>query len=258
MMVRAMTPADDFTPAGYRTLLDNLRERGYSAVDYPDVVADARHVVLRHDVDMSLDAAVALGAIEAALGMASTYFILLRSPLYNAWAEQDRIGALIDQGHRIGLHLDASLYAPDALDAAAAAEAGVLETIVGRPVAMISFHRPAKALLRQDRPLAGRPHAYQPRWFNAIGYCSDSRGLWAYGHPLEHKAVAEGRAIQLLTHPIWWRDDRRESVQLRLDRLAAERHDAFRHVLDANCEPFDHSRASCIMTPAANLEQHTP
>ena len=62
------------------------------------------------------------------------------------------------------------------------------------PVTMVSFHRPAPELLGHAAPLGGRAHAYQPRFFSDMGYCSDSRGRWGHGHPLEHPAVAEGRA----------------------------------------------------------------
>ena len=69
---------------------------------------------------------------------------------------------------------------------------------------MISFHRPQPNLMPFDRPLAGRSNTYESRFFEDIGYCSDSRGAWRHGHPLQHAALAEGRALQLLTHAIWW------------------------------------------------------
>ena len=47
-------------------------------------------------------------------------------------------------------------------------------------------------------------HTYEPKFVKDIGYCSDSRGGWHHGHPLSHSSVKEGKALQLLTHPIWW------------------------------------------------------
>ena len=40
-----------------------------------------------------------------------------------------------------------------------------------------------------------------------MGYCKDFRGLWRFGSPLEHVAVKERRALQLVTHPISWAKD---------------------------------------------------
>ena len=39
---------------------------------------------------------------------------------------------------------------------------------------------------------------------NCDSISSESRGEWKHGFPWDHKAVAEGRALQLLTHAIWW------------------------------------------------------
>lgn len=111
--------------------------------------------------------------------------MLIRSALYNALAPEgvaalQRMTAL---GHRVGLHFDAALYRDDldALDAAAAQECRWLEEAAGHAVEMISFHRPAKALLGLARLIAGRPHAYQPRVFQDIGYCSTRRGAGGMG-----------------------------------------------------------------------------
>ncbi|MBT3172708.1 MAG: hypothetical protein HN333_14900, partial [Rhodospirillaceae bacterium] len=76
--------------------------------------------------------------------------------------------------------------------------------MLGRSVPMISFHRPAPALQGREGRIAGRMHAYEPRFFREIGYCSDSRGAWRHGHPLDHAAVVKGKALQLLIHPLWW------------------------------------------------------
>ena len=66
----------------------------------------------------------------------------------------------------------------------------------------------------------------------------DSRGGWFHGHPLEHEAVRERRALQLLTHPIWWVARPGEGAVERLDRLAREQHQRYREELAAHCEPY--------------------
>jgi hypothetical protein len=198
----------DFSLAGYRALLESFRERGYGVRSYAEADRASRHLVLRHDIDMSLQAAEPIAEIEAELGVAACYFVLLRSAMYNPFAPEARstIEKLCRLGHTIGLHLDASVY-PDnaaALDAAASEECTMLEAITGSTVEVISFHRPAPALIGYNKPLAGRRHAYEICFVEDMGYVSDSRGGWHHGHPTEHPAVAAGHALQLLTHPIWW------------------------------------------------------
>ena len=217
--------SSDFTLEGYRGLLEALLSRGYRLCGFHSADPSECHLILRHDIDMALEPAVAMAEVERDMGAHATYFVLLRSELYNPFTPDalNSLGLLAQMGHEIGLHLDAGLYGSDhrALDAAAARECGILEAMTGRAVRSISFHRPAAHLLGEDRPLAGRLHAYQARFFNEMGYCTDSRGEWRHGHPLAHPAVQDGRALQLLTHPIWWADPQcapHQKLQAFLDR----------------------------------------
>ena len=228
----------DFTLEAYGGLLGALTERGYQVRGYADVDPAQRHLILRHDVDMSLDAALPIAEIESKRGFKAHYFVLLRTEMYNVFSAGARAALLklCGLGHEIGLHLDASLYGndPAELQQAAQAECEVLEAAVDRPVRVISFHRPAKALLGHAEPLAGRPHAYQPRFYSEMGYCSDSRGAWHHGYPLDHPAVREGRALQLLTHPIWWAGNA-QTPSARLAAFLAERFGVLDTALAENC-----------------------
>lgn len=244
----------DFTAAGYAALLAAFRERGYEARGYDAAEPHWRHLILRHDLDMSIDAALPIAALEAAAGVRASYFVLLRSEMYNVQsaASVRALAAIAGQGHDIGLHLDASLYAEDdeALQQAAAAECAVLELVLQRPIATISFHRPAPRLRGYAGQLAGRRHAYEPRFFSEMGYCSNSRGAWHHGHPLDHPCVAAGRALQLLTHPIWWQDAAASPVQEKLDRFAHGRYQMLRAELGRNCQTYDPTRPPT--TPAGD------
>jgi len=235
--------ASDFTLAGYRGLLAAFAARGYAVTDYESASPDRRDLILRHDIDMSLEAALAVAEVEAELGLRAHYFVLLRSALYNPWSPADREALVRLQalGHRVGLHFDASLY-PDsdaALEAACAEECALLAALLAaEPAPIVSFHRPAPRLQGAARRFAGRRHTYEPAFFSAIGYCSDSRGAWRHGHPLDHPAVAAGTALQLLTHPVWWTRRAGETGVERLDRLRSDRDRQFAQALAANCDIY--------------------
>jgi hypothetical protein len=232
----------DFSLDGYEALIRELRGRGYEPRGFLDAEPAERHLILRHDIDLSIDVALTLAEREQAIGVRSTYFVLMRSELYNPLSSRNRraLVQIQELGHAIGLHFDAALYGDDRaeLEEACAEECRTLEAWLSRDVEVVSFHRPAQSLLDNASRLAGRRHAYEPRFFREMGYCSDSRGDWHHGHPLEHAAVAEGRALQLLTHPIWWVALPGESVAERLDRLSQTQHDRFRREIAANCEPY--------------------
>lgn len=243
-----------FSEQGYRDLLRAFRERGYAAVSYDAAEPAARHLILRHDLDMSLTAAEPIAALEAEAGVKAHYFVLLRTEMYNPFSAAGRssLERLRAFGHEIGLHLDASLYGNDmgALEAAAAWECRALEDAAGAPVRFVSFHRPAAALLGHARTVAGRRHTYEPRFFNEMGYCSDSRGGWHHGAPLDHAAVAQGRALQLLTHPIWWSRSIAGDPVATLDKFRTERDRVLARALSANCDPYRAARGTA--PPALN------
>jgi len=206
-----MDKHEDFTRAAYRDLLGSLLERGYTGRTFLEVAPNRADLLLRHDIDLWPEAALELAQVEHDLGLSADYFFLLNSSAYDPTDKDTQ--AVFRQlqflGHRIGLHFDAALYEDDldTLDREAARECSALEALINAPVAMISFHRPARSLLGLVNNVAGRAHTYQPRFFEQIGYCSDSRGGWFHGRPLDHAAVAEGHALQLLTHPVWWATD---------------------------------------------------
>lgn len=232
----------DFTLAGYGALLSDLNRRGYRCATFHDAKPSGRDLILRHDIDFSLNAALPMAETEAALGHAATYFVLIRSEMYNIHTPRARVclATLLEQGHEVGLHFDASLYGDDRdeLERAASAECAVLEAATGCAVRVISFHRPARHLLDDDESLAGRVHAYQTRFFRDMGYCSDSRGAWHHGNPLDHSAVKSGTALQLLTHPIWWTSEFPGRPVATLDAFRVRRDHELAREISENCDPY--------------------
>lgn len=220
-----MTPAMDFTRSGYRRLLLALTECGFRAVGYEACNPSEPHLILRHDIDFCPVSAVAIGEIEAELGLRAHYFFQTDCPFYSV-KDPSTAAALMrlcEQGHEIGLHFDAKPFEGDcaAMDEAARTQCDSLARFLDRPVDFVSFHRPTMGLVGRDEPIGGRNHAYMPRYVSEMGYCSDSRGRWRFGPPLAHKAVARRRALQLLTHPIWWAHDDGGSREKALARLCA-------------------------------------
>ena len=198
----------EFSAVGYKSLISKFLEANYRFCDFNQKNYDERIVIFRHDVDFSTQAARDMANLEARLGIASTYFFLIRSPFYNIFEPKTfhHIQEINSLGHNIGLHFDASLYDENlnCLDYAANRECEIMEKIFGSRVDFISFHRPIRSLLGLDKKVAGRDHTYNKRFFNDFGYVSDSRGEWRFGSPNKHQAFASGKGMQVLTHPIWW------------------------------------------------------
>lgn len=237
-----MSEVRDFTLDGYGRLLDGFESRGYVVRDFLDCDPGRAHLILRHDVDMSLAAAHRIARLEADRGLRASYFVLLRTDLYNPLSKANGalIAAIRELGHHVRLHFDASFYDDSSgdIEDRVARECDILETLCGASVDIVSFHRPVPALLQNPKLLAGRRHTYEPAFTDAVGYCSDSRGDWHRGHPFDHRNVCEERALQLLTHPIWWAGDGEMSNAARILWLLEEKEAVTRQALAENCEPF--------------------
>jgi hypothetical protein len=221
----------------YVALLRNLLELGYRDVAFAALVADERTMFVRHDVDLCLDRAVAVSQAEASVGISATYYLLVSTQMYNIASVSSRrqAHAIARGGHRIGLHFDATQYcgSRDELEGHARFECETLERLVGVPVSSISFHRPTRDLVGMTGQFAGRRHTYEPCFFHQVGYISDSSGAFFRGHPLDHPSVKNGRAIQLLTHPIWWHSNKATSANTALEQLRRERVEALEFTLAA-------------------------
>jgi len=207
-----------FTYDAYVGFLDRARSDGYTvrAFDTPDRTTGVEDqvIMLRHDVDLDLDRAVALAEVEQRHGVSSTYFILLTSPFYNpaSASGRERVREIAARGHAVGLHFDPTVYGTldnvAAFNARCSAEAGQLEHITGVPVETVSFHRPAPALMGSGPELTTPlVHTYLARYVDDMEYCTDSTGVWRYGPPEDRRALARGHAMHFLTHPEWWSND---------------------------------------------------
>ncbi len=229
-----------FSIEGYRGLVKRLLQDGYSVVGYDSVDGRSRHLILRHDVDFCLRSAIDLAEVERELGVAAHYFVQTRSEFYNPLTRsaRDAFASLRKLGHHIGLHFDPSGHSSSpALANAVAADAALLADLSCGPVDAVSFHRPAREYLAGAEKLGGVWNAYARRFIEDIGYCSDSQGAWRFGHPFENSSVEQGRALQLLTHPIWWISEAGEPVE-KLQRFLSGRGEMLANEMAANSIPF--------------------
>ncbi len=234
--------ANSFSLEAYEVLLTNFVQQDYLVVGFDEVEKNSRHLILRHDIDVSLSAAVMLAEVENNLGYAAHYFILLTSEQYNPFTQKSRtaINQILTLGHSVGLHFDASIKCNQELEDRAEQEIEYLSNLTGSAISMVSFHRPVREWINNPKTIAGLSHTYQPKYFSEIGYSSDSRGQWQNGTPLKHHAVEAGRALQLLIHPIWWVESGRSPGE-RLESHLSKKNNEIMMDLKSNIRLKKHS-----------------
>ena len=200
----------EFTHRWYRDFLERLRADGYEVRGLATPPA-AGEVSLRHDVDLSLDAALEMARIEADLGVTSTYFVMLSSPLYNPLSPSGReaIHRIEGLGHDVGLHFSTHTF-PElerrpplgAVEARVDEERETLSGLVDSLSPAVSFHIPPDWLL--GATFSGVQSTYAPEYFEDPTYVADSSQRWRGEPP---RLAADGEAVQVLTHPGLWAEE---------------------------------------------------
>ena len=144
-------------------------------------------VLLRHDVDLSLEAAVELAELEAELGASATYFLMTESVFYNLTSKAGReaIASLRRLGHRVALH---AVYPTAHLDE--------------RFDPVVAWHNPDPEYM--TAPVEGAVNVMSEPWFSPQTYRSDSNQRWRSGCPHGELRAHAFPWLQLLTHPEIW------------------------------------------------------
>ena len=175
-----------FTLDHYREILRAARDGGYrfAGFDAPPARGD---LLLRHDVDLSLEAALAMAELEAEEDATTTYLLMTRSVFYNLASREgeaalERLRAL---GHHVGLH---AVYPEAALDE--------------RFDRVVAWHNPEPAYM--TAPIDGAANVMEETYFDPATYRSDSNQRWRSGCPHEELRTGAFPCLQVLVHPEIW------------------------------------------------------
>ena len=168
----------------YRELLDAAREGGYRFAFF-DREPTAGDLLLRHDVDLSLEAAITLAELEAEQGATATYFLMTQSIFYNLASPigERTVERIRELGHRIGLH---AVWPRIELD--------------DRFDPVVAWHNPDPPFMRE--PVDGAVNVMAEPF--GANYRSDSNQHWRSGCPHDELRARRFEWLQLLTHPEIW------------------------------------------------------
>lgn len=207
----------EFSYATYIELIDKLRKR-VPILDFSDVTSDTKKfLVLRHDVEFSIEKAHTLAKVEHdELNICSSFFFQIRNNFYNTFSDRNikLIKEIEDMGHKIGLHVHPSAM-EDSRDISTHIQndAEVLSYFLNIKIDRYSFHRPSKFILSLNLSIPGLINTYHDRYFHfyeavrpnflKVYYAADSDHKWKYFN-LNELLQRGAHKMQILTHPYSW------------------------------------------------------
>lgn len=211
-----------FTYEAYKNMILNLKENNYEIVDYKNYKKRDKVVILRHDIDTSLEKALEMVELENKLNVSAIYFVLLSTDFYNVASKKslEIIKEIIKLGGTIGLHFDEQKYQVETkedLIKYVKYEADILSKIIGKKIEIVSMHRPSKKFLEMNLEIPEMINSYQKEFFEDFKYVSDSRMNWREDVE-EITSSNKYKKLHILTHPFWY-EEKENTMKNKLERF---------------------------------------
>jgi hypothetical protein len=195
----------------------NILLRNVQIMDFGEINEDVtKFVIIRHDVEFSVERAYKIAYLEHLLGVNSSYFFQIRNNAYNLFSKKnlELVQEINRMGHKIGLHVHLGMLKNlNNITDYILNEKEILENISNIQIDRFSFHRPTKEVLRLNLKIDGLVNTYGEQFFDfieedlfdqvKIKYIADSMHRWKYGYPDESTIIRYPK-IQLLIHPDEW------------------------------------------------------
>lgn len=203
----------------YRSILHDIQRTG-KGMGYWDALGKDEYVILRHDVEFSIDRAYDLSLVETEENYVSTYFVQMTNNSYNPFSKRnmEKLHDMADRGHTIGLHyhLNGQLDRVSVRDGVRD-QLRIMSEMLGMKIDAYSFHRPVKEVYYYDISIPNTINAYSSEFFSYaenvgenteldVKYIADSKHRWNYGYP-DYDTLMRYKKVQLLLHPFSWTEE---------------------------------------------------
>jgi hypothetical protein len=201
-----------FSLKNYQRILSRAQEMEFVFQTFAGYLEDPRQkmILLRHDVDVSLEYALQLAEIEHELAINSTFFVRLHAHFYNLLEEANirRLRKLAKMGFEVGLHQELYKFTDDRQAAVKllTREKILVETLLGKSLSGVASHLPRHntiSLTPEFLAEAGFKYRAGGEIFNKDAiFITDSNKRWK---PLSlEEALERSDKILANIHPVWW------------------------------------------------------
>jgi hypothetical protein len=235
----------------YREIIDVLQRSGKLCSFHQLTKAyERKFVIMRHDVEFSVDRAWHLAVFEHSHHFHSAYFFQLTNNAYNVLSKRNRdlIKNIANMGHKVGLHFHLNgMTELNAITERIRKEIDVMSSMLEMEIDSFSIHRPTAAVLKNTIKLPGIINAYDDSFFSftedmvnnppVIKYLSDARHQWNYGLDPNEETINRHNKIQILIHPYSWTEKGYNNGD-NFKTLLNEKHEEIIETIDGECKHF--------------------
>lgn len=197
-----------YSKESYKSILRLALDEGYRFASFQEV-SGRKIIYLRHDVDFSIDMALKLSELNASLGVQGTFFLLVRSQIYNLLSNYSlkMVEEMEKLGQRIALHFTPPVAKQDDQQIAflIKKEFDLIRSQIPNIEPVFSWHNPGHSSLStlSSLQIHGLVNTYDSYFLRDVGYFSDSN----MRHTAEEfkDVVSRGMPkLHLLFHPLNW------------------------------------------------------
>lgn len=246
-----------FSFEDYKEILRIIKSTGLQK-NYKEALHADEFIIMRHDVEYSVERAYAMAKVESSMDFTSTFFFQWTNNSYNLLSRKNRdlICDMHERGQEIGLHFALNGITDMAeVRKQIIKEMHMLSEMLGFEISEFSIHRPSPAALAENIKLPGIINAYQDEFFTfaenvtkdsvlGVKYFSDANHIWRYGYP-DEKSICGHKKIQILTHPFAWTKKGYDNFD-NYKSLVKEKYIELIDSIDNECKDFIEYRESFL------------
>lgn len=244
-----------FSYDDYREIIRIIRESGRQAT-YREALERDDFIIMRHDVEYSVERAFELSKVEESMDFRSHFFFQWTNNSYNILSRKNRdiLKEMHERGQHIGLHFALNgMTDMNAVREEILREIEMLSTMLGFEIHAFSIHRPSPDALAANFKFDHILNAYQDEFFTfdpkaspeselEVKYMSDANHIWRYGYP-DEKNILGHKKVQILTHPFAWTKKGYDNYD-NFRTLIEEKYDELIDSIDRECKDFAQYRDS--------------
>ena len=233
----------------YREIIRAIKATGRYAT-YEEALDKDSFVIMRHDVEYSVERAHALAKVEESMDFRSTFFFQWTNNSYNILSRKNRdiLSDMHERGQHIGLHFALNgMTDMRVIKERIKQEIDMLSNMLGFEINSFSIHRPSPDVLAENIKISGIINAYQDDFFTFdpkatpesdldVKYMSDANHVWRYGYP-DEETINKYDKVQILTHPFAWTKKGYDNLE-NYKTLVNEKYVELIDSIDNECKDF--------------------